>query len=181
MQTFMSHCRDRISAASLILPDLNSLGMSSGQAHLNHVDLESWVCNSLDAWLNANIKGKDACTALGDLIDSYIRETAHAYTNESEETSLMILTSMELWVALDRCALHHHPLLHKYDPGFPPTIFEPLLLPKKSQMERLSRVEKYLAARKKKAVSGHRYIFAISDLKESFAVQYFEQSSNHQK
>lgn len=180
-QAFISNCHDRISPASLTLPKLNSSEFNSDQTHLNHVDLESWVCNSLDTWLHANIKSKDACMTLGKVIDTYIREASYLYVDEPEEISLVILTSMELWVALDQCALHQHPLLHKYDPGFPPSIFEPLLLPKKTQMERLSRVEKYLATRKKAAKSEYSYIFQTPDSKESFAVQYFEQSSHHQK
>ena len=47
------------------------------------------------------------------------------------ETNCKRLTSMDLWVALDTCATCHEPLLSKYDPGFPPTLFTPLLLLKK--------------------------------------------------
>ena len=180
-QAFTSNCQDRISPVSLILPQLSPVGFNSDKTHLNHIDLESWVCHSLDTWLHANIKSKDACMALGTLIDNYIRDASYFYTEEPEEISMVILTSMELWIALDKCALHQHPLLHKYDPEFPPTIFEPLLLPKKPQMERLSRVEKYLATRRQAAESGYPSIFRTHDSKESFAVQYFEQSLHHQQ
>lgn len=180
-QQFMSNCRRRTSPASLTMPDLDSSAFDSGQTHLNLVDLESWVCSSLDTWLHANMKREDACTALAKVIDNYTRKASHHYANVPEEISLMILTSMELWIALDKCALHQHPLLHHYDPGFPPKLYEPLLLPKKPQMERLARVEQYLAARKQAAALGHLSIFQTTDSKESFAVRYFEQSPHHQK
>lgn len=180
-QQFISNCGRRISPASLTLPDLDSFGLDSNQTHLNLIDLESWVCSSLDTWLHANMERENACTALAKVIDTYTRKASHTYADVPEEISLMILTSMELWVALDKCALHQHPLLHQYDPGFPPSLFEPLLLPKRPQMERLSQVEQYLAARKHAAVSRYPYIFQTNVSKESFAVRYFEHSSHHQK
>lgn len=180
-QHFTSDCRHRISPVSLTLPELDSFGLDSGKTHLNLIDLENWVCSSLDAWLNENMKREDACVALARLLDTYTRKASSNYAEVPEEISLMILTSMELWVALDKCALYQYPLLHHYDPEFPPSLLEPLLLPKKPQMERLARVEKYLTTRKQVAVSGYPSIFRTIDSKMSFAVQYFEQSSHHQK
>lgn len=178
---FKSDCRPRVSPFVSSLPALNFSGIDSSQTRLNLIDLELWVCRSLDDWLHTNLRQEDACTALTKVIDTYISVASSVYADEPEEISLMILTSMELWVALDKCTLHRHPLLHQYDPGFPPSLFEPLLLPKKPQMERLSRLEKYLARRKQAAVSKYPSIFQSIDSQQSFAVQYFEQSSRHQK
>lgn len=179
---FTSDCRHRIPPNSLSLPDLSLFaGLDGSQARLNLVDLELWVCNSLDNWLHANMKRKDACAALADVIDKYTSVASSAYADVPEEISLMLLTSMELWVALDKCTLYHQPLLHDYDPEFPPSLFEPLLLPQKPQMERLSHVEQYLDTRKQAAVSGYPSIFRSIDSTKSFAVQYFEHSSDHQK
>ena len=122
-------------------------------------DLELWVHHSLNDWLRANMERKDACMALAKVIDTYTSAASSAYTDMPEDVSLMLLTSIDLWVALDKCALHHYPLLHDYDPGFPPSLFEPLLLPRKAQMERLFRVEQYLATRRKAAVPGFPSIF----------------------
>ena len=179
-QHFVSNCRERISPFESKLPNLDFVGLNSGQAHLSLVDLEVWVCTSLDKWLHVNMEREDACMVLAKVIDTYTRKASSIYADLPEEISLMILTSMELWVALDKCALHQHPLLHQFDPGFPLTLFEPLLLPKKHQMERLSRVEKYLAARKNAAVPEHPSIFRDIGSNQSFAVQYFEQSPRHQ-
>ncbi|KAA6411181.1 MAG: hypothetical protein FRX48_05493 [Lasallia pustulata] len=124
---------------------------------------------------------KDACMALAKVIDTYTSAASSAYTDMPEDVSLMLLTSIDLWVALDKCALHHYPLLHDYDPGFPPSLFEPLLLPRKAQMERLLRVEQYLATRRKAAVPGFPSIFRSVDATKSFAVRYFQQSPHLQE
>ena len=180
-QYFTPDCRHRVSPSSSSLPDLSLIMLDYSQVRLNLIDLELWVCTSLDTWLYANVEEESACTALAAFIDTYTREASSAYADVPEEISLMILTSMELWVALDKCALHQHPLLRDYNPGFPPSLFEPLLLPKKPQMERLSRVEKYLAERKQAAVLGCPSIFEAINSKKSFAVRYFDNSSHHQE
>lgn len=93
----------------------------------------------------------------------------------------MLLTSIDLWIALDKCATRHHPLLSKYDPGFPPSLFNPLLLPKKLQMERLACVEQYLKQRRRKSTYGSSLIFEHINTRESLAVQFFGQSQQHQE
>jgi len=178
---FTSYCGRRVSQSSSSLPDLSLLmGVDGGQARLYLVDLELWVRDSLHDWLRANTERRDACTALTEVIDTYTSVASSAYADMPEDISLMLLTSMDLWVALDKCALHHYPLLHDYDPEFPPSLFEPLLLPKKSQMERLFHVEQHLATRRKAAISGYPSIFRSVDATKSFAVQYFQQSPHHQ-
>ena len=122
---------------------------------------------------------KDACTALATVIDTYATASSSAYTDMPEDISLMLLTTMDLWVALDKCALHHYPLLHDYDPGFPPSLFEPLLLPRKAQMERLVRVEQHLGTRRKAAIPGFPSIFRSVDAPKRFAVRYLERPSHH--
>lgn len=87
---------------------------------------------------------------------------------------------MDLWVALDKCAIRHEPLLSRYDPGFPPTLFTPLLLPKKLQMERLARVEQYLTRRRNRSVYRFSLIFQDINAEGSLAVQYFGRSRRHQ-
>jgi len=176
---FTSDCGRRISQCSSSLPDLILLLGDEGQVRLYLADLELWVHHSLNDWLRANLERKDACTALAKVIDTYATAASSAYTDMPEDISLMLLTTMDLWVALDKCALHHYPLLHDYDPGFPPSLFEPLLLPRKAQMERLFRVEQHLATRRKAALSGFPSIFRSDDAPKSFAVRYIERPSHH--
>ena len=179
---FTSDCGHRISQCSSSLPDLTLLTEGNGdRVRLYLADLELWVHRSLNDWLPANMERKDACTALAKVIDTYTSAASSAYTDMPEDISLMLLTTMDLWVALDKCALHHYPLLHDYDPEFPPSLFEPLLLPKKSQMERLFRVEQHLITRRKAAIPDFPSIFRSVDATKSFAVRYFQQSPHQQE
>ena len=176
---FASDCGRRISQCSSSLLDLGLLLGDEGQVRLNLTDLELWVHHFLNDWLCANLEREDACTALAQVIDTYATAASSAYVDMPEDISLMLLTTMELWVALDKCALRHYPLLHDYDPGFPPSVLEPLLLPRKAQMERLFRVEQHLATRRKTALSGSPSVFRSDDAPRSFAVRYFERPSHH--
>lgn len=176
---FTSDCDRRISQCNSSLPDLNLLPRDGGQVRLYLADLELWVQHSLNGWLYANMKRKDSCTALAKVIDAYNSAAPSTYTDMPEDISLMVLTTMDLWVALDKCALHQYPLLRDYDPEFPPSLFEPLLLPRKVQMERLSRVEQHLATRRKAAIPGSPSIFRSADAAKSFAVRYFQQPPPH--
>jgi hypothetical protein len=181
-QTFLSDCGQRISQWSVSLPNPSLLTVGNGgQVHLYLTDLELWVENSLNDWLHANMERHDAVTALAALIDTYTSIASLAYKDMPEEISLMLLTSMDLWVALDKCALHHCTLLRDYTPGFPSSLFEPLLLPKKPQMERLLRVEQYLVGRRAAAASKFPSIFRFVDTTEAFAVRYVQQSQRHKE
>ena len=179
---FTSDCGQRISQCSSSLPDLSLLTEGNGgQVRLHLADLEIWVEHSLNNWLRANMESQDACTALAALINTFTSAASLAYKDMPEDTSLMLLTLMDLWVALDKWALHHCTLLHDYSPEFPPSLFEPLLLPKKSQMERLLRVEQHLATRRAAAIPGFPSMFRSVDTTESFAVRYVQQSPRHEE
>jgi len=179
---FTSDCGQRISHSSSSLPDLSLLtDGNEGQVRVCLADLELWVQHSLDEWLRVNIQREDPCSALAMVIDTYTSAAPLIYTDMPEDISLMLLTTMDLWVALDKCALHNCPLLSEYDPKFPPSLFEPLLLPKKPQMERLLCVEQYLATRSAAAIPGFPSIFRSVDTTKSFAVRYVQQSPYHEE
>ena len=178
----MLDCDQRISKWSVNLPDPSLLLMGNGgQVRLYLTDLELWVENSLNDWLRANMEHQDAVTALAAFIETYTSAASLAYQDMPEDISLMLLTSMDLWVALDKLALHHCTLLHDYSPEFPQSLFEPLLLPKKPQMERLLHVEQHLATRRAAAIPGFPSMFRSVDTTKSFAVRYFQQSPRHEE
>lgn len=146
------------------------------------LDVERWVRNCLPSWINiqSHLTSRDTCTLLSDLISDYDIVATSAYAGNPEDVSMMLLTTLELWVALDICAVHQVPLLKRYKPGFPEALFDPLLLPEKVQMERLSRVEAYIQSRTAGAAHSSSLIFQDVTARYSLAVQYFEQSENHQ-
>lgn len=90
-------------------------------------DLELWVQDWLDDWLIMNLESPHSSTCLSELIEGYTTAASSHYAESPEDVSLMLLTAIELWVALDKCSIHQHSLLSKYDPGFPQSLFHPLL------------------------------------------------------
>ncbi|KAH8807698.1 hypothetical protein F5884DRAFT_880995 [Xylogone sp. PMI_703] len=149
-------------------------------ARLTLADIEFWTQHHLTAWLVANQHSTESCNTIAEMIMCYTTAAASTYADCPEDLSLMFLTAIELWVALDKCAIHQSPLLCDYDPGFPLSLFDSLLLPKRDQMEQLSHVEDYLKARKQRATLSSSFIFESGNSTRSLAVRYYEQSSTHQ-
>jgi hypothetical protein len=162
-------------------PDLALLKTGiSYPARLSLLDIDLWVQRSLQDWTTENLRSDTACTMLTKLIQEYTRAATRVYADSPEDTSLMLLTTMDLWVALDTCATCQHPLLKMYEPGFPLSLFDPLLLPKRSQMARLLRVEQHIQQRRDESHHPSSLIFQETNEADSFAVKYFEQSLYHQ-
>ncbi|KAH0566189.1 hypothetical protein GP486_000421 [Trichoglossum hirsutum] len=180
--SFKPNCSLRIRQNSLSLPVLTLLDdADKDKSRLIVTDLELWVPDCLDDWLKKNLDSQATCTALANLISDYAAIATSIHSHDPEGISLMLLTLMELWTALDKCTVHHYPLLQDYDHEFPEQLFEPLLLPKKPQMDRLLRVEEYVAARRSSAKPRCPSIFCSTGDTMSFAVRYFEQSPQHQE
>lgn len=145
------------------------------------MDLELWVQDYLSEWLSANIEYESTSSTLAKIINIYSSEASSVYIGKPEEISVMILVIMELWVALDKCAVRHFPLLCEYDPQFPPELFEPILLSKQNQFERLFRIENYLSGRREGAISSAPNILQSHHSSMDFAVRYFDRSSEHKE
>ncbi|KAH7346369.1 hypothetical protein BKA65DRAFT_537048 [Rhexocercosporidium sp. MPI-PUGE-AT-0058] len=178
---FNGNCSPRINSNGNSLPDLELLkGISDSESCLGLMDFELWVSQSLDSWLNEHIKSEDQMIRISGLANWYMSEALPAYNEYPEGFSVMILTLMLLWVALDKSTTSHYPLLTKFDPGFQTTLFEPLLLPKRHQMVQLRNVEKYLLKRKANSLVTNPSIFGDISSPLSFGAQYFDQSDSHQ-
>ena len=144
------------------------------------LDLERWTEDHLEKWLKVHLGQKKSCVALADLIDKYFSVATRVYSGNPEEVSHMLLTVMELWIALDRCTTHQYPLLAEYDHGFPSDVLEPLLLPKKKQMQRLLTIENSLAIRKQATEPTFPSVLETCAERNSFSVRYFDRSPYHQ-
>jgi len=144
-------------------------------------DIEKWVENKLDGWLTDSIDREEACKELGKLIEQYTDNARSTYDKHTENFSIMLLTTMELWVALDKAAVRHCTLMKKYSPEISDWVLEPLLLPKKSQMTRLREIEKYIQDRQAKAdILNNPGILSDGVCENTFAVSFFNESSYHQ-
>jgi hypothetical protein len=175
-KTFDEKCGQRINARESILPNPSSLDLTLPlELGLCLMDVELWVVLSLDPWIERHHTSKNSLTKLSKMIDWYINKAVPVYNESPEGFSVMILTLMILWTALDKATVTHYPLLGQFDPGIPPDIFDPLLLPKREQMRNLRDVEKYLLKRKSKSLLRNPSVFGNISSPFSFGAQYFDQ------
>ncbi len=143
-------------------------------------EFESWVSESLPDWVSEAKKAPydDDCLVIASLAKVYHSTASSAYKNSPEQNSIMILTLAELWQAVDVLATELLPLLKEFTPEIPLDFFYPLLAPQRQNMERLAKIEAYIAGREQQAKTRNPSIF--SDRKEqSFAVQFSESSAKH--
>ncbi|RDW76207.1 hypothetical protein BP5796_07028 [Coleophoma crateriformis] len=144
-------------------------------------DLQHWVEHYLDSWTTLQLLNPrpGTCSKLGHLLLTYFRQATHAYKDYPDQLSVAMLTSVELWKSLDRLVITIHPLLKKYSPDIPLSLFEPLLLTKIEHLDRLHRFELYLANRHSDCSAGNPSVFS-SPSRNSFTVRYFDTSVQHQ-
>lgn len=144
--------------------------------------IEAWIASNLGPWLSRHKNSPLTCGLLASLIQKYHGLASPLYAGNPEATSIMLLTILELWIACDCSATGHSGLLREYDPGVPRQFLESLVLPLKSQMERLLRADQYLISRKNSAAKyPSPHIFQSFGEVDSFSVRYFDQSVEHQK
>jgi hypothetical protein len=135
-------------------------------------DFELWVADTLGVVGPHQIGAIKLNKALNDYINAAL---AH-YNGNPERISVAFLTILELWVFLDRQAIEWAPQLKDFSPEIPVHMFEPLLLPLRSQMERLARIEVYLEQRHHEG-QGRSAIFYDTTDAESFVSLFVSQST----
>ncbi|PNP55340.1 hypothetical protein THARTR1_04482 [Trichoderma harzianum] len=118
-----------------------------------------------------------SCCTFASNIHETLRRLGEMYDGDPLLQSIKLLTTFELWMRMDECALVSCPILGNYQPVFPPELLDALQLPSLPDMQRLLVVQTYLANRHAKAQHGN--IFSALD-KNSFAVQYAKQSEQMQ-
>ena len=121
-----------------------------------------------------------SCVDLQHEIQNYQRFASLAYKSDPEHLSLMLITLLEMWRAMDSIALVLYPLLADYEPEFPRDILYPLHVAQLSDLRRVQGIENYLERRRTVAKPTCPSIFR-DVLPESFAVRYFDQSEEMQQ
>ncbi|KAF8545391.1 hypothetical protein BDD12DRAFT_919880 [Trichophaea hybrida] len=175
--TFRPKGIKRISGDSNKLPSLNKGERTGFELLLMLGDFESWVEHNLGGWQSTNISGESACQEIGDIIKQYTNIAKELYDNSPENLSIMLLTTMELWVALDKITLRHCRLMKQYSPEIPENLLNPLLLRKRKEMVRLNEVEMYIRNRQDRADrDDNPRILSENSGSNAFAVRFFETS-----
>ncbi|KAI0593909.1 hypothetical protein F4775DRAFT_607001 [Biscogniauxia sp. FL1348] len=117
------------------------------------------------------------CIQLHNTIIDYIDQVNSLYDNIPEQKSVMLLTIMELWMALDKVACEEFPLLYSFHPVFTPSMMDVLQLSLLSEIFRARDIATYLEDRIEKCGGTHATIFDDPG-KGCFAERYFDESTD---
>ncbi|KAF8601977.1 hypothetical protein BDV93DRAFT_545566 [Ceratobasidium sp. AG-I] len=153
----------------------------SDNSHVALFDFEESVHNHLSSWTDKNLEVPAACGVVASCLNQYTTLALQHYTMDVSDKSIMVLTIMELWVALDRLATVNCPLLLDYSPEIGEDLIETLLLRTALHISQAGVVQRYLRQRYALArQSAKGSVFSDQVTSESLAVRYFRQSKRHQ-
>ena len=150
--------------------------IAKGQ-HTAAADFESFVERNSESWAAASPDDESAPSldVIASCIQQYYTGAKDLYRDNAEDNSVMILTIMDLWVALDVLAIQMCPLLTHYSPEIPSEFLHDLLLHRSSTINRALSIEEYLCWRHAEA-SQVTSIFSNVVDGSCFAVKYFQTS-----
>ncbi|KAL2825471.1 hypothetical protein BDW59DRAFT_161697 [Aspergillus cavernicola] len=196
LETSLTNSREFLHSAMLPTPPTNSVSLfdrshkqrikydSNGlpkleDDQLSLFDFEAWIDTQLGSISANDMPFEDLCCALAELIQDYSEFANKRYTGIPDAMSLMILVMLELWVALDKLCVSVCPLLREFCPELPKNILEPLLLPRRRQMQRAKEAEEYIQARHRDSTPDSS-IFKNPG-PDTFAARYFDTSAHHKE
>ncbi|KAJ7221940.1 hypothetical protein C8J57DRAFT_1593700 [Mycena rebaudengoi] len=137
------------------------------------LDVEQWVANGLAEW-SSRTQPSEQLVKLKDMIERHEALAASLGVDNPEIFSRLFLTTIELWVSLDKAVTSMIPLLLDYSPGVTVESFEPLVLPELDQMQRLHSVEVHLADRHARMRYQHFSVFSFASHASAFPARYFQ-------
>lgn len=164
------------------LPRTSLLSEVGLERRIALLDMELWVEKSLAEFVSLNIRRELACQELFEFLEGYTKCAAIEYTGNPVDMSLMLLTAMEIWVALDQIATATCPMLTEHSCEVEAGMLSKLVLPTESLLRRLRKVEQHIKSREDNTISSESIFQDCSRLSHrSFAVKYYNQSTAHQE
>ena len=145
------------------------------EPHVALYDVERAVEQEIDGWVGRVTKNDDACVQLEVLANKYSSGALETYGSNPELLSVMLLTTVELWVALDKIAINEIPMLAEYSPEVPTNLLEDLLVSKATGLDRLRLIHQYLSHRHSQSHRGWS-VFSPTVDSDAFAVRYYRES-----
>ncbi|KAH9056879.1 hypothetical protein EDB87DRAFT_1154928 [Lactarius vividus] len=139
-------------------------------------DFESFVERYLDSWVYSFPLGDDPPDIIASCVEQYFASATDIYKANPEENSVMILTVMDLWKALDTLTIRRCSLLQSYSPEFSSIPYS-FIVPVPYDV---LNSEKYILRRHGEA-SCATSIFSDHATKSSFAVRYYDDSPQLQR
>ncbi|KAH9059214.1 hypothetical protein EDB87DRAFT_1684972 [Lactarius vividus] len=145
-------------------------------------DFESSVERYLDSWVGSlqHDSSLSAPDVIASCIEQYYVCAREIYDANPEDNSIMILTIMDLWMALDKLTAQQCPLLTSYSPEIPRDFLHYLLLHRSGSLRRAMVIGEYILQRHRDA-SCTTSIFSDKAIESSFPVQYFRGSPKQQQ
>lgn len=143
-------------------------------------DFELVVEKHLETWVSVSINNDNSPDVVASCFEQYYSCAKDLYKGNPEDNSIMILTMMHLWVALDRSAIQACPLLKQYSPEIPSNFLHCLLLHRSHALTRALRIEEYLCQRHKEVLEAAS-IFSNTVDDSCFALKYFRSSETLQR
>ena len=122
--------------------------------HIALYDVERVVEQGIDDWVACAPDVNKACVQLGILAEKYMSNTRRIYDGSPECLSVMVLTMIEFWIALDKLVVKESPILADYSPEGLLVLLERLLLRDATSLHRLCRAYHYISCRNKQAQPG---------------------------
>jgi len=153
-------------------PDLTNLPSAPLESTIRLYDFEQWVARQ-------NGFSKIDMLELTGALNNYTHSALSHYNGDPERLSVAFLTMIELWIGIDEKVIEWEPYLKNYTPEIPSEVLEPLLLPRRDQMQRLSCAEIYLQKRHSAARSQSTIFYDTTD-PGSFANWFVNQSQSLQ-
>jgi hypothetical protein len=142
-------------------------------------DFELSVEKNLGYWTTASLHKIDSPGVIASCIEQYLSGAKDLYGTNAEDNSIMILTILDLWVAMDMFAIQLCPLLKQYAPEVPARFLHPLLLHRSDSLKRALSIEEYLLRRHEETLNVSP-IFSNNASELSFYVEYFRSSESLQ-
>lgn len=112
------------------------------------------------------------CIAIAQAMVNYMSAVGTTYVDDALLMSQYLLRVFELWVAMDHLATHLCPLLLEYHPAFVPESLDMLCFMSQHDVERVRKVQRYLATRIARATKSQRTIFSDPHHDDSFPASY---------
>ncbi|KAE8322528.1 hypothetical protein BDV39DRAFT_209670 [Aspergillus sergii] len=127
--------------------------------------------------LSKNAYQDDKCAILAKEIEHYLNQVSDLYDDCIEQKSAMMVTLFQLWVVMDKYAVHQFPLLNEYRPPFPPEWLDVLQLSDYEDLARLQEIQQYLRHREKQCEFQTLTLFS-NPVENCFADRYVRDSQD---
>ncbi|CAE6431685.1 unnamed protein product, partial [Rhizoctonia solani] len=149
--------------------------------HLALFDFEASIFHNLASWTSRQRDYSGACAVMSSCFQQYLTAAKSHYTADMADRSIMMLTLMRIWMAIDQLATDGCSLLREFSPELPEDILDPLLLRTTEHIEQARTIQQYIHTRRVGASASNPSIFSDKATSTCLAVRYFRTSRRHQQ